>query len=91
VDPAERGHADGGADLPAIVLAGGGGADGFQVVMADLLGVAAGVAAGGVVAYGVGDYVHNYIEDFGQQWHQHGVLGIGGAAKSVWHGITSLC
>jgi hypothetical protein len=71
VDPAERGHADGGADLPAIVLAGGGGADGFQVVMADLLGVAAGVAAGGVVAYGVG--------------------GIGGAAKSVWHGITSLC
>jgi hypothetical protein len=36
----------------------------------------AGVAAGGVVAYGVGDYVHNYIEDFGQQWHQHGVLGI---------------
>jgi len=77
-----------------------------------VLGVAAGVAAGGVVAYGVGDYVHNYIEDFGQQWHQHGVLGIathfgaagvgtwddtkglvgdiGGAAKSVWHDITSL-
>lgn len=90
----------------------GGAVAGLSVAGAPVLGVAAGVAAGGVVAYGVGDYVHNYIEDFGQQWHQHGVLGIatdfgaagvgtwddtkglvgdiGGAAKSVWHGITSL-
>ncbi len=90
----------------------GGAVAGLSVAGAPVLGVAAGVAAGGVVAYGVGDYVHNYIEDFGQQWHQHGVLGIatdfgaagvgarddtkglvgdiGGAAKGVWHGITSL-
>jgi uncharacterized protein YukE len=90
----------------------GGAVAGLSVAGAPVLGVAAGVAAGGVVAYGVGDYVHNYIEDFGQQWHQHGVLGIatdfgaagvgtwddtkqlagdiGGAAKSAWHGITSL-
>jgi uncharacterized protein YukE len=90
----------------------GGAVAGLSIAGAPVLGVAAGVAAGGVVAYGVGDYVHNYIEDFGQQWHQHGVLGIatdfgaagvgtwddtkglvgdiGGAAKSVWHGITSL-
>ena len=90
----------------------GGAVAGLSVAGAPVLGVAVGVAVGGVVAYGVGDYVHNYIEDFGQQWHQHGVLGIvtdfgaagvgtwddtkqlvgdiGGAAKSVWHGITSL-
>ena len=90
----------------------GGAVAGLSIAGAPVLGVAAGVAAGGVVAYGVGDYVHNYIEDFGQQWHQHGVLGIatdfgaagvgtwddtkglvgdiGGAARSAWHGITSL-
>jgi hypothetical protein len=30
--------------------------------------VVAGVAAGAVVAYGVGDYVHNFIADMPQQW-----------------------
>ena len=40
-----------------------------------MLGVAAGVAAGAVVAYGVGDYIHNYIADFGQQIHEHGWVG----------------
>ena len=81
---------------------GGGGADGFQVVLADLLsiagapvlGVVAGVAAGGVVAYGVGDHVHNYIGDFGQQWHQHGVLGIatdfGAAGVGTWDDTKQL-
>lgn len=43
---------------------------------APVLGVAVGVAAGAVVAYGVGDYVHNYIADMPQQWDQPGVLGI---------------
>lgn len=55
---------------------------------APVLGVAAGVAAGAVVAYGVGDYFHNYIADFGQQWHEHGALGIvtdfGAAGVSTW-------
>jgi hypothetical protein len=61
---------------------------------APVLGVAAGVAAGAVVAYGVGDYVHNYIADFGQQWHQHGALGIvtdfGAAGVSTWDDTTHL-
>jgi len=96
----------------AVATVVGGAVAGLSIAGAPVLGVVAGAAAGGVVAYGVGDYVHNYIEDFGQQWHQHGVLGIatdfgaagvgtwddtkglvgdiGGAAKSVWHGITSL-
>jgi uncharacterized protein YukE len=55
---------------------------------APVLGVAAGIAAGAVVAYGVGDYFHNYIADFGQQWHEHGALGIitdfGAAGVSTW-------
>lgn len=96
----------------AVATVVGGAVAGLSIAGAPVLGVVAGAAAGGVVAYGVGDYVHNYIADFGQQWHQHGVLGIatdfgaagvgtwddtkglvgdiGGAAKSVWHGITSL-
>lgn len=96
----------------AVATAVGGAVAGLSIAGAPVLGVVAGAAAGGVVAYGVGDFVHNYIEDFGQQWHQHGALGIltdfgaagvgtwddtkqiagdiGGAAKSVWHGITSL-
>lgn len=78
---------------------------------APVLGVAAGVAAGAVVAYGVGDYVHNYIADFSEQWKEHGALGIitdfgaagestwddtkqladgvGHAASSAWHAVTS--
>jgi len=49
---------------------------GLSIAGAPVLGVAAGAAAAGVVAYGVGDYIHNYIADFGQQWHEHGALGI---------------
>lgn len=55
---------------------------------APVLGVAAGVAAGAVVAYGVGDYVHNLIADMPQQWDKHGALGIvtdfGAAGVSTW-------
>jgi hypothetical protein len=47
-----------------------------------------------VVAYGVGDYIHNYIADFGQQWHEHGVLGIatdfGAAGVSTWDDTKQL-
>jgi hypothetical protein len=43
---------------------------------APALGVAAGVAAAAVVAYGVGDYVHNFIADMPQQWDQHEARGI---------------
>jgi uncharacterized protein YukE len=72
----------------------GGAVAGLSVAGAPVLGVAAGVAAGGVVAYGVGDYVHNYIEDFGQQWHQHGVLGIatdfGAAGVGTWDDTKGL-
>jgi hypothetical protein len=61
---------------------------------APVLGVAAGVAAGAVVAYGVGDYDHNYIADFGQQWHEHGALGIvtdyGAAGVRTWDDTTHL-
>lgn len=55
---------------------------------APVLGVAAGVAAGAVVAYGVGDYVHNYIADMPQQWDQHGgprdLADFGAAGISTW-------
>ena len=35
----------------------------------------AGVLAGGVVAYGVGDFAHNMIdENWGADFHQHGVI-----------------
>ncbi len=61
---------------------------------APVLGVAAGVAVGGVVAYGVGDYVHNLIADMPQQWDQHGALGIltdfGAAGVSTWDDTTHL-
>ena len=72
----------------------GGAVAGLSVAGAPVLGVAAGVAVGGVVAYGVGDYVHNYIEDFGQQWHQHGALGIvtdfGAAGVGTWDDTKQL-
>jgi uncharacterized protein YukE len=61
---------------------------------APVLGVAAGVAAGAVVAYGVGDYVHNYIADFGEQWKEHGALGIitdfGAAGQDTWNDTKHL-
>lgn len=61
----------------ALATAVGGAVAGAAVFAgAPVLGVTAGVAAGAVVAYGVGDYVHNYIADFGEQWKEHGVLGI---------------
>jgi uncharacterized protein YukE len=62
------------ADAAADVV--GGLVGGLSVAGAPVLGVVAGTAAAGIVAYGVGDYIHNYIADFGQQWHEHGVLGI---------------
>ena len=72
----------------------GGAVAGLSIAGAPVLGVAAGVAVGGVVAYGVGDYVHNYIADFGQQWHEHGVLGIvtdfGAAGVSTWDDTKQL-
>jgi hypothetical protein len=59
------------------------------------LRVAAGVAAGSVVAYGVGDYVRNYIVDMPQQWDQHGALGIltdfVAAGVSTWDDTKHLC
>ncbi len=61
---------------------------GAITVGAPVLGVAAGVAVGAVVAYGVGDYLHNYIADFGQQIHEHGWVGaftdFGAAGVSTW-------
>jgi uncharacterized protein YukE len=64
------------------------------IVGAPVLAVGAGLVAGGVVAYGVGDYIHNYIEDFGQQWHQHGALGIitdfGAAGVGTWDDTKQL-
>jgi uncharacterized protein YukE len=61
---------------------------------APALGVAAGVAAGAVVAYGVGDYVHNFIADMPQQWDEHGALGIitdfGAAGVSTWDDTAHL-
>jgi uncharacterized protein YukE len=61
---------------------------------APALGVAAGAAAGAVVAYGVGDYVHNLIADLPQQWDQHGALGLvtdfGAAGVSTWNDTAHL-
>ena len=72
----------------------GGAVAGLSIAGAPVLGVAAGVAVGGVVAYGVGDYIHSYIADFGQQWHEHGVLGIatdfGAAGVSTWDDTKQL-
>lgn len=73
----------------ALATAAGGAVAGLSIFAgAPVLGVVAGVAAAGVVAYGVGDFAHNYIADFGQQWKEHGVLGIvtdfGAAGVSTW-------
>jgi uncharacterized protein YukE len=72
----------------AVATVVGGAVAGLSIAGAPVLGVVAGVAAGGVVVYGVGDYIHNYIQDFGQEWHRHGALGIltdfGAAGKSTW-------
>jgi len=72
----------------------GGAVAGLSIAGAPVLGVAAGVVVGGAVAYGVGDYIHNYIADFGQQWHEHGVLGIvtdfGAAGESTWDDTKQL-
>ena len=56
---------------------------------------AAGVTAGALVAYGVGDYVHNLIADAPKQWHEHGVLlgsaiDLGAAGVSTWDDTTHL-
>jgi uncharacterized protein YukE len=59
-----------------VATAVGGAVAGLSIAGAPVLGVAAGVVVGGVVAYGVGDFVHNYIADFGEQWKEHGALGI---------------
>ncbi len=84
--PLETGVTVGSIALATVV---GGAVAGAAVFAgAPVLGVTAGVAAGAVVAYGVGDYVHNYIADFGEQWKEHGVLGIatdfGAAGVSTW-------
>jgi uncharacterized protein YukE len=72
--PLETGVTVGSIALATVVTGAVAGAGIF--VGAPVLGVAAGVVAGGVVAYGVGDFVHNYIADFGEQWKEHGALGI---------------
>jgi uncharacterized protein YukE len=72
----------------------GGAVAGLSIAGAPVLGVAAAAAAGGVVAYGVGDYIHNYIQDFGEQWHEHGALGIitdfGAAGEGTWNDTKAL-
>jgi hypothetical protein len=72
----------------------GGAVGGLAIAGAPVLGVAAGALAGGVVAYGVGDYIHNYIQDFGEQWHEHGALGIitdfGAAGEGTWNDTKQL-
>ena len=84
--PLESANTVGTIALAAVV---GGAVAGLAVFAgAPVLGVAAGVAAGAVVAYGVGDYVHNLIADMPQQWDKHGALGIvtdfGAAGVSTW-------
>jgi uncharacterized protein YukE len=79
----------------ALATAVGGAVAGLAIFAgAPVLGVAAGVAAGAVVAYGVGDYVHNYIADFGEQWKEHGALGIitdfGAAGEDTWNDTKHL-
>lgn len=85
------------ASIAAGTVAGGaiaGLVGGASIAGAPVLGVAAGAAVGGVVVYGVGDYIHNYIADFGQEWHQHGAMGIlydfGAAGASTWSDTTQL-
>lgn len=49
---------------------------------------AGGVLAGGVVAYGVGDWVHNMIdENWSQDIHNDGV--VGGVAAGTWHSVEN--
>ena len=84
--PLESANTVGTIALAAVV---GGAVAGLAVFAgAPVLGAAAGVAAGAVVAYGVGDYVHNLIADMPQQWDKHGALGIvtdfGAAGVSTW-------
>lgn len=72
-----------------------------------MVAVAGGVVVGGVVAVGVGDLVHEaFQENWGQDWHDHGVIdgtidGTGhvlsntgkdlyNSGKSIVHGIASL-
>ncbi len=79
----------------ALATAAGGAVAGLAIFAgAPVLGVAAGVAAAGVVAYGVGDFAHNYIADFGEQWKEHGALGIvtdfGAAGVDTWHDTEHL-
>lgn len=72
----------------------GGAVAGLSIAGAPVLGVGAAAVAGGVVAYGVGDYIHNYIQDFGEQWHEHGALGIitdfGAAGEGTWNDTKQL-
>lgn len=79
----------------ALATVAGGAVAGLSIFAgAPVLGVAAGVATAGVVAYGVGDYVHNYIADFGEQWKEHGALGIvtdfGAAGADTWNDTKHL-
>ncbi len=79
----------------ALATVAGGAVAGLSIFAgAPVLGVTAGVAAAGVVAYGVGDYVHNYIADFGEQWKEHGALGIvtdfGAAGADTWNDTKHL-
>jgi uncharacterized protein YukE len=72
----------------------GGAVAGLSIAGAPVLAVGAAAAAGGVVAFGVGDYIHNYIEDFGENWHEHGALGIitdfGSAGVGTWNDTKAL-
>lgn len=79
----------------ALATVAGGAVAGLSIFAgAPVLGVAAGVAAAGVVAYGVGDFAHNYIADFGEQWKEHGALGIvtdfGAAGVDTWNDTKHL-
>lgn len=79
----------------ALATAVGGAVAGLTIFAgAPVLGVAAGVAVAGVVAYGVGDFAHNYIADFGEQWKEHGALGIitdfGAAGVDTWNDTKHL-
>jgi uncharacterized protein YukE len=90
--PLETGVTAGSIALATVV---GGAVAGAAIFAgAPVLGVAAGVVAGGVLAYGVGDFAHNYIADFGEQWHEHGALGIitdfGAAGQDTWNDTKHL-
>jgi len=90
--PLETVNTVGGITLATVVAGAVGGAAVFAG--APVLGVAAGVTAGAVVAYGAGDYVHNLIADMPQQWHEHGALALatdfGAAGVSTWDDTTHL-